>query len=80
VLAELTMLAGVALTAGAAALLVATRRLRRTVRRADWLLTRASLAVAEARRASVTVGGSQLVDHLLGGVDRDGEPDSDAAR
>jgi hypothetical protein len=80
VLAELTVLAGVALTAGAVALLVVVRRLRRAVRRADWLLTRASLAIAEARRASITVGGSQLVDHLLGGVGRDGEPDADAAR
>lgn len=73
------LIAGVALTAGSAVLLRRARRLRRTVRRADWLLTRASLAMAEARRASVTVGGSQLVDHLLGIVARDGEPDADAA-
>lgn len=79
-LAELTVLAGIVLTAGAAALLLHTRRLRWTVRKADWLLTRASLAAAEARRASVMVGGSQLVDHLLGIVARDGEPDPDAAR
>lgn len=78
-LAELTLLAGLVLTAGAAALLYRVRRMRRAVRRADWVLTRASLAVAEARRASVTVGGSQLVDHLLGGLARDGEPDTDAA-
>jgi hypothetical protein len=78
--AELTVLAGLVLLAGATALLAAARRARRTVKRADWLLTRASLAVAEARRASITVGGSQLVDHLLGGVARDGEPDADAAR
>jgi hypothetical protein len=80
VLAELTVLAGIVLTAGAAALLVGARRLRRTVRRTDWLLSRTSLAAAEARRASVMVGGSQLVDHLLGIVARDGEPDPDAAR
>jgi hypothetical protein len=80
VLAELTVLAGVVLTVGAAALLVAARRERRRVRKAGWLLTRASLAVAEARRASITVGGSELVDHLLGIVARDGEPDPDAAR
>jgi hypothetical protein len=79
VLAELTILAAAALTGGAAAFLVAVRRLRRRVRRAGWLLTRASLAVAEARRASVFIGGSQLVDHLLGGVARDGEPDADTA-
>ncbi|HEY0454520.1 hypothetical protein [Actinophytocola sp.] len=79
-LAELTVLAGVVLTVGAAALLVAARRERRRVRKAGWLLTRASLAVAEARRASITVGGSELVDHLLGIVARDGEPDPDAAR
>lgn len=79
-LAELTILAGAVLTAGATALLVAVRRLRRSARRAEWLLTRASLAVAEARRASIVVGGSELVDHLLGGVARDGEPDPDAAR
>jgi hypothetical protein len=80
VLAELTVLAGLVLTAGAAALLVVTRRLRRDVKRAGWLLTRASLAVAEARRASVFVNGSELVDHLLRGVARDGEADPDAAR
>jgi hypothetical protein len=79
VLAELTVAAGVLLTAAAAALLVWARRLRKTVRRADWLLTRASLAVAEARRASITVGGSQLVDHLLGGVARNREADPDAS-
>jgi hypothetical protein len=80
VLLEVTLVAGVILTVGATVLLVAVRRLRRAARRADWLLTRASLAVAEARRASISVGGSQLVDHLLGGVGRDGEPDADAAR
>lgn len=79
-LAELAVLAGAALVIGAAALLVAARRWRRSVRQADWLLTRASLAVAEVRRASITVGGSQLVDHLLGSIARDGEPDPDAAR
>lgn len=78
-LAELTVLAGVMLTAGAAALLVAARRLRRAIRRADWLLTRADIAISEAGRASITVGGLQLVDHLLGTVTRNGEPDPDAA-
>lgn len=76
----LVEVAGIVLLACGAALLGAARRARRRVRRADWLLTRASLAVAEARRASITVGGSQLVDHLLGSVARDGEPDPDAAR
>jgi hypothetical protein len=80
VLPELTAFAGLVLVVGAAALLVIARRLRSTVKRAEWLLTRASMAVAEARRASVTVGGSQLVDYLLGGVARNGEPDADAAR
>lgn len=79
-LAELTIIAGLVLTAGAAALLIVARRLRRDVKRAGWLLTRASLAVAEARRASIILGGSELVDHLLRGVARDGEPDPDAAR
>ncbi|MGH3763184.1 hypothetical protein [Actinophytocola sp.] len=59
-LAELTagvlLAAGLVLTAGSAALLVGTRRTRRAVRSAGWLLTRASLAVAEARRASVVDG------------------------
>jgi hypothetical protein len=79
VLPELTILAGLVLTVAAAALLLTARRARRDVRRAAWLLTRASLACAEARRASIMVGGSQLVDHLLGIVARDGEPDADAA-
>ena len=79
-LPELTVLAGLALTAGAAALLVVARRLRRDVKQARWLLTRASLSIAEARRASVFIGGSELVDHLLRGVARDGEADPDAAR
>ncbi|MGH3881459.1 MAG: hypothetical protein ACRDSK_30915 [Actinophytocola sp.] len=78
-MAELTILAGLVLTVAAAALLLIARRTRRDVRRADWLLTRASLACAEAQRASIMVGGSQLVDHLLGIVARDGEPDADAA-
>jgi hypothetical protein len=67
------------LLTGAAALLVAARRLRVRVRRARWLLVRADTAVAEARRASVIAGGSQLVEHLLGLVARDGEADPDAA-
>ena len=79
-LAELTVIAGLVLTAGAAALLIVARRLRRDVKQARWLLTRASLAVAEARRASVVAGGLQLVDHLLRGVARNGEPDPDAPR
>jgi hypothetical protein len=78
--AELIALAGLVLAAGGAVLLVVARRQRRVVRRAQWLLTRTSLAVAEARRASIMGVGSQLVDHLLGGVARDGEPDPDAAR
>ncbi|MCT2583902.1 hypothetical protein [Actinophytocola gossypii] len=69
----------VVFVACAAALLVAARRLRVRVRRASWLLTRATEAMAEARRASVTVGGSQLVEQLLRVVARDGEPDADAA-
>jgi hypothetical protein len=80
VLAELTAAAGLVLVIAAAALLVTVRRLRSRVKRAEWLLTRASLAVAEARRASVTVGGSQLVDYLLGGIAGNGEPDADASR
>jgi hypothetical protein len=75
---ELLALAGPLLLAAAAALLVTARRLRARVRRARWLLTRASLAVAEARRASVTVSGSELVGYLLGGVARDREADPDA--
>lgn len=67
------------LLAGAAALAVAARRLRVRVRRASWLLARADTAVAEARRASVVAGGSELVEHLLGGLARDGEADPDAA-
>lgn len=78
-LAELTVAGGLLLTVAAVGLLAAIRRSRRRVRRADWLLTRATAAAAEARRASVTVGGAQLVDHLLGVVARDGEPDADAA-
>lgn len=72
-------LAAVLLLAGAAGLLALTVQLRRRVRRAAWVLARAGAAVAEARRASVTVGGLQLVDHLLGGVARNGEPETDAA-
>jgi hypothetical protein len=77
---ELLLVAGVLLTAAAAALLVTARRLRGRVRRARWLLTRASLAVAEARRASVLIGGSELVGYLLSGIARNGEADPDAAR
>jgi hypothetical protein len=75
----LVELAAVVLLVGAIALLRVVARLRRRVRRATWVLARASAAVAEARRASVTVGGLQLVDHLLGSVARNGEPESDAA-
>jgi len=80
VLAELTVVAGVILLLASSALLREVVETRRQVRRADWLLTRAAAAVSEAQRASITIGGLQLVDHLLGGVARDGEPDSDAAR
>ncbi|WP_154814168.1 hypothetical protein [Actinophytocola xinjiangensis] len=76
----LTVVLSCVLTAGAAALLVAARRMRARVRRASWLLTRAEVAAAEARRASVVAGGSALVEHLLGIVAGDGEPDPDTAR
>lgn len=78
--AEVVVIAATVLLLAAAALLWEIRETRKKVRRARWLLTRAAAAVGEARRASVTVGGSQLVDHLLGLVARDGEPDADAAR
>lgn len=65
---------------GALVLLREVADVRGRVRRADWLLTRADAAISEARRASVTVGGLQLVDHLLDVVAGDGEPDPDAAR
>jgi hypothetical protein len=77
---ELLVVAATVLLLAAAALLWEITEARREVRRVRWLLTRASLAMGEARRASVTVGGSQLVDHLLGLVARDGEPDPDTAR
>jgi hypothetical protein len=79
VLAEVVVVAATVLLLAAAALLREIVETRKKVRRARWLLTRASLAMSEARRASVTVGGSQLVDHLLSLVARDGEPDPDAA-
>jgi hypothetical protein len=75
----LVELAAVVLLAGAVVLLRVVVQLRRRVRRAAWVLARASAAVAEARRASVTVSGLQLVDHLLGSVARNGEPETDAA-
>jgi hypothetical protein len=75
----LTVVLSAPLIVGAAALLVAARRLRVRVRTASWLLTRADVAASEARRASVVAGGSDLVEHLLGIVARDGEPDPDAA-
>jgi hypothetical protein len=79
VVAELVLACGVVLNLAGVALLWRVRAARRRVARADWLLTRADAAISEARRASVTVGGLQLVDHLLGMVARDGEPDPDAA-
>lgn len=79
-LAELVVVGGAALLLGSLVLLREVHDLRQQVRRADWLLTRADAAVSEARRASVTVGGLQLVDHLLGTVARNGEPDPDASR
>jgi hypothetical protein len=80
VLADLVVLGGAVLLLGSLVLLREVQDLRRRVRRADWLLTRADAAISEARRASVTVGGLQLVDHLLGAVTRNGEPDPDAPR
>jgi cytochrome c oxidase assembly factor CtaG len=79
VVAELVVVAATLLLLGAAALLREIAETRREVRRVRWLLTRATTAMSEARRASVTVGGSQLVYHLLGLVARDGEPDPDTA-
>ncbi|MFC4855082.1 hypothetical protein [Actinophytocola glycyrrhizae] len=78
-LAELVVVAGAALLFGALVLLREVSDLRSRVRRVDWLLTRADVAVGEAGRASITVGGLQLVDHLLGTVARDGEADTDTA-
>jgi hypothetical protein len=80
VLPELFVVAATVLLLAAAALLWEITETRKKVRRARWLLARVDMAMSEARRASVTVGGSQLVDHLLGLVARDGEPDPDAAR
>jgi hypothetical protein len=77
--AELLVIAATVLLLAAAALLWEINETRKRVRRAGWLLTRAALTIGEARRASVTAGGLQLVDHLLGLVTRDGEPDPDAA-
>jgi peptidoglycan/LPS O-acetylase OafA/YrhL len=79
IIAEVVVVAAVVLLLAAAILLWEVTETRRRVRRADWLLTRASLAMGEARRASIAVGGSQLVDHLLGLVAGDGEADPDAA-
>ena len=73
------VVAAAGLLLAAAALLWEITETRRRVRRARWLLTRAATAIGEARRASVTVGSLELVDHLLGLVARDGEPDPDAA-
>ncbi len=78
-IAELVVIAATGLLLAAAALLWEITATRRRVRRARWLLTRAATAMGEARRASVTVGGLELVDNLLGLVTRDGEPDPDAA-
>lgn len=77
--AELLVVAATGLLLAAAGLWWEIAETRRKVRRVRWLLTRASVAMSEARRASVTVGGSQLVGHLLGLVARDGETDPDAA-
>lgn len=77
--AELVVVAAAVLLPAAAALLWEITETRRRVRRARWLLTRAAVAVGEARRASVTVGSLELVDHLLRLVAGDGEPDPDAA-
>jgi hypothetical protein len=80
VLVELVVVGGALLLLGSLVLLREVHDLRKRVRRADWLLTRADVAISEAGRASITVGGLQLVDHLLGTVTGNGEPDSDAAR
>jgi hypothetical protein len=80
VLAELVVVGGTLLLLGSLVLLREVQDLRRRVRRADWLLTRADVAISEAGRASIAVGGLQLVDHLLGTVTGNGEPDPDAAR
>ncbi len=79
-LAELVVVGGAALLLGSRVLHREVQDRRQRVRRADGLRTRADVAISEARRASVTVGGLQLVDHLLGTVARDGEPDPDAPR
>lgn len=79
-MAELVVIAATVLLLAAVAVLWEINGTRKRVRRAGWLLTRAGTAIGEARRASVTAGGLQLVDHLLGRVARDGETDSDAAR
>lgn len=78
-LAELVVVGGAVLLLGALVLLREVQEARKRLRRAGWLLSRADAAISEARRASVTVGGLQLVDHLLGTVARNGEPDPDAA-
>jgi len=79
IVAEVVVVAATVLLLAAAAFLWEITQTRKSVRRARWLLTRTTMAMDEARRASVTVGGSQLVDHLLGLVARNGEPDPDAA-
>jgi hypothetical protein len=79
VVAELLVVGAVVLLLAAAVLLREITETLRAVRRTGWLLTRVTSAIGEARRASVTEGGLQLVDHLLGVVARDGEPDADAA-
>lgn len=78
-LAELLVIGAAIVLMAACALLREIAETRRKVRRADWLLTRAAAAISEAQRASITVGGLELVDHLLSVVARDGEPDPDAA-
>lgn len=78
-MSEFVVIAATVLLLAAAVLLREITETRREVRRVRWLLTRASLAMGEARRASVTVGSLELVDHLLSLVARDGEPDPDAA-
>jgi hypothetical protein len=79
IVAEVLVVAAAVLLLASAVLLWEVAETRRRVRRADWLLTRASMAIGEARRASIAVGGSQLVEHLLGLVAGDGEADPDAA-
>lgn len=78
-LAELTVAGGLVLLLAGTVLLTVALRERRRVRVAAAMLHRAAIRAREARRASVTAGGLQLVDHLFGVVARDRETDPDTA-